>query len=126
MGHLVGCIFGKATEGVANPRDKEEENEGQAKGMLVEPQDQAAALDGPGCVRVVGEVARIGIDEFPDTRSPRLRRPLLNETRRQQHEHGHLQELALPVFEERLPEVTGGKIGGHGRSVPECVRGRSG
>jgi hypothetical protein len=122
MRHLVGGIFGKATEGVADPREEEEENEGQAQGMLVEPQDPPAALDRPGCVRVVGKVARIGIDEFGDTRSSRLRRPLLNEARRQQHEYGHLQELALPIFEERLPDVTSGEIGGHGDRCLSMLR----
>ena len=68
MRHLVCRILRKAAERVSHPRDQEEQDERQAERMLVEPQDPAAAPDGPGRVRVVGEVARIGIDELLDAR----------------------------------------------------------
>ena len=63
MRHLVRGILREAAKRVAHPRDQEEQDERQAERMLIEAQDPAAALDRPGRVRVVGEVARIGIDE---------------------------------------------------------------
>ena len=41
----------------------------------------------------------------------RLRRALLEQEDRQQHVGGHLQELTLPVLEDRGDEVTAGKVG---------------
>ena len=72
MRHLVRRKYRKPTDRVAHPRDQEEEHECQAERMLIEAQDPAAAPDGPGRVRSIGEVARIGVDQFRDTRSSRF------------------------------------------------------
>ena len=48
------------------PTRSEEEHERESERVLIEVQDQPPRLTGQG-VRRVGEVARIGIDEFVDT-----------------------------------------------------------
>ena len=81
--------------------------------MFVEAQDPTATLDGPRHVRRLGEVPRIRIDELHHVRPARFGRAVLDEDRRQRHEGGHLQKLALPVLEERLPRVAGLQIASH-------------
>ena len=78
--------------------------------MLVKPQDPAASSDRPGRLRIVGEVTGIGVHEFFGTRASRFWRSLLNQDRRQQDEHRHLQEFAFPVLEQGLPGVAGAEI----------------
>ena len=65
-------------------------------------------------VRIVGEVARIDVHQFLGAGAPRLRRALLNQDSGEEHEYRHLQELALPILEQRLPRMARGQIVGEG------------
>jgi hypothetical protein len=90
MRSLILGILRKPTERVPDPRDQKQQDEGKAERMLIQPQDPAAASDGPGRIRIVGEIPRIGVDQLSDARTAGFRRSLLNQERGQQHEHGHL------------------------------------
>jgi hypothetical protein len=83
MRHLILGILRKPTERVTEPRDQKQQDEGEPERVLVQPQDPAAASDGPGRVRIVGEIPRISVDEFLDSRTPGFRGSLLNQERRQ-------------------------------------------
>src|SRR6476661_7990084 len=81
--------------------------------MLIEPEDPTTPPDWPRSLRIIRKVTGVRVHEFLYAWTSRFWRPLLHEPRRQQHEHGHLQEFALPILKERFAWVPRRKVAGH-------------
>jgi hypothetical protein len=70
---FLGGVVREAAERMPDPRQQEQQNECEAEGMFIEPEDPAASPDGPRRLRIIGEVTGIGIHELLGARSSRFR-----------------------------------------------------
>jgi len=116
--HLLGDIFGVAPDDMSYEGHDEQQHEGQAERVLIEPKNPTTFPDRPRRVRPVSEITRIGIGQFDRTGPARLRRSSLDEARRQKDEDRHLQKFALPILKDGFPGMAGRKVLGHHDTGP--------
>jgi hypothetical protein len=89
--------------------------------MSIQREDDPTVPYGPGSVCARGDMTRIPIDHLLACQLFRFRGPLLSEDGGQQHIDPHLQEFALPILGDGLPEMARPQVlavGDGGLSVP--------
>ncbi len=103
---------------VASDGPEKQKDQCKPERILVQAKHEPPTPDCPRCIRCA-HLPWVHIDRFEGPDPLRLRRPALVQKGRQQHEDGHLQELAFPVLECRLPEVARSEVLGEpDRRVP--------
>ena len=75
MRSLVRGIVRKAANRVTDPGDQKQEDEREAERMLIDAQNPASPPDRPRRIGIVGEIARVAVDEFLDAPTPRFGDP---------------------------------------------------
>ena len=89
---------------------EEQRDQGDAEGVRIELQQQAAAVDWPGASGSSALVRRSFVLGVVLVGLLGLRRALLEQEHGQQDVGRHLEELALPVLEHRRDEVAAGQV----------------
>src|SRR5687767_14111235 len=90
---------------------QKEQEEGERKRVLVERQHEPFAANWPRCVWLWAPGPGIAVHRLRLVGFLRLGRTLLIQKCRQQDVPEDLQELAFPVFRQRLPKMRGAEVG---------------
>jgi hypothetical protein len=97
--------------GVQRQRNDEQRTERQRQRVLVEREPPASPADGSGSIRIFHVIPRILVLRGFRVRILRFRGSPLEQPGRQHDVHRHLEELALPVLEDRLDELPARDVG---------------